>query len=254
MSTHKARVLLTNDDGVRAPGLRALVAAARRHFAEVHVVAPDREQSGASHAMTLRNPIRVQKVDERWYAVEGTPTDCVNLGVFHLLGAAPDLVLSGVNAGYNLGDDVTYSGTVAGAMEGRILGAPALAVSTTHRAGPEEFELAAEAACRIGTTLLEKGLDERVFLNVNVPPAAKGHRVTSQGRRVFREGLITGRDPVGREYYWVGLAPEEWHPEPDADHAAVEAGYVSVSPLHADLTYRRALPLLREWDLPEESL
>ncbi len=249
MSDDAIKILVTNDDGVRAPALRALADAARE-IGEVTVVAPDREQSGASHAMTLRTPLRVQKVEERWYAVEGTPTDCVNLAFFHLMESAPDLVLSGINAGYNLGDDVTYSGTVAGAMEGRILGAASLSVSQPFGAGLEESASVARLACTLARRLLDNPLPEGAFLNVNVPSGAEHFRITRQGRRVYREGLITRQDPMGREYYWIGMAPEEWYRDPRADHDAVEQGFISVSPLHADLTFHRVLPMLETWDLP----
>lgn len=254
MARGEWRVLITNDDGIRAEGLRVLAQAAAENLGEVTVVAPDREQSGASHALTIRQPVRLEQLRPGWHQVEGTPTDCVNLGFFHVLDRPPDLVLAGVNQGYNLGEDVTYSGTVAGALEGRILGAPSLAVSTSPKATTEDFVLAARVAVRLAELVLTRGLPLDAFLNVNVPPGAKSYRVTRQGRRTTREGLLPGRDPKGRDYYWVGPALAAWAHAPGADHAAVAEGFVSVTPLHADLTFHRALPLLEEWRLEQGSV
>lgn len=243
-------VLVTNDDGVRAPGLAALARALERDLgAEVTVVAPDREQSGASHAMTIRSPLRFERVAESWYSVEGTPTDCVNLAIFHLLDERPALVVSGINAGYNLGEDVTYSGTVAGALEARILGIASVAVSSAPDASAEDLDAVAAIAARVAAEVLARGLPADSLLNVNVPPAPRGIRLTHQGRRAFREGLIERRDPKGREYYWIGLAPSEWEPDDGADHAAIAERYVSVTPLHSDMTCHRAIPVLSAWGL-----
>lgn len=249
MSPTTRQILITNDDGVRAPGLAALARAAQR-LGEVTIVAPDREQSGASHALTIRQPVRIERVAERVFAVEGTPTDCVNLAFFKVLERSPDLVLSGINAGYNLGEDVTYSGTVAGALEARILGVPSVAVSTSYQARPEQMDQAARIAVDIAKLVLERGLPMDAFLNVNVPPAARGHRVTRQGRRGLREGLASAVDPNGRELYWIGLVQPNWVPDPGADHQAVSEGIVSITPLHADLTFHRVLPVLEGWPFP----
>jgi 5'-nucleotidase len=249
MTGRTRQILITNDDGVRAPGLRALAERASE-LGEVTVIAPDREQSGAAHALTIRQPLRVDRVAERWFAVEGTPTDCVNLAFFHLLDRAPDLVLSGINAGYNLGDDITYSGTVAGAMEGRILGAPGVAVSADPQATASQLDLAALHGVRVAGLLLDRGLPDGSFLNVNVPPSPRGMRLTHQGRREGRD-LIAGRDPKGRDYFWVGLVQSSWRPDPAADHAAVEEGYVSVTPLSTDMTCRESRTALEAWSWPE---
>lgn len=245
MSRRVRQILITNDDGIRAPGLRALADQAAE-LGEVTVIAPDREQSGASHALTIRQPLRVERVAERWFAVEGTPTDCVNLAFFHLLEREPDLVLSGINAGYNLGDDVTYSGTVAGAMEGRILGAPGVAVSAAPEASPGQLEVAADHGVQVARLLLERGLPDGAFLNVNVPPAPRGVRLTHQGRREGRD-LISGRDPKGRDYFWVGLIHASWRPDPAADHTAVDEGYVSVTPLSTNMTCQQTRTALEGW-------
>ncbi len=246
--TATPRILLTNDDGVDAPGLAALAAAAAA-LGTVTVVAPASDQSGASHALTIRRPVHLNDVRPGWYAVDGTPTDCVNLAFFHVLDGPPDLVLSGVNAGFNLGEDVTYSGTVAGALEGRLLGAPSLAISTAHDARPADFAAAAAIAVRLAREVLTRGLPLDAFLNVNVPRGATRFRVTRQGRRLTKEGLRAERDGHGTRY-WVGLAPSEWHDEHGSDAAAVQDGLVSVTPLHADLTFFRALPILEGWNLP----
>jgi 5'-nucleotidase len=253
MTSTPLQILVTNDDGIRAAGLPPLVDSLRR-LGQVTVVAPDREQSGASHALTLRQPLRIEMTESGWYAVDGTPTDCVNLAVFHILRATPDLVVSGINAGYNLGEDTTYSGTVAGALEGRILGSPSLAVSTVSSAQADQFQLAADVAAQLAEQVLERTLPFDVFLNVNVPERPGGFRVTRQGRRVFREGLVARTDPKGREYYWIGLAPFEWHPDDQADHHAIAQQKVSVTPLHADMTFHRALALIQSWGLPPESM
>ncbi len=246
--TGTPRILLTNDDGVDAPGLAALAAAAAA-LGDVTVVAPASDQSGASHALTIRRPVHLTALRPGWFAADGTPTDCVNLAFFHVLDRAPDLVLSGVNAGFNMGEDVTYSGTVAGALEGRLLGAPSLAVSTAHDAGPGEFAAAAAVAVRLAREVLARGLPLDAFLNVNVPRGATGFRVTRQGRRLTKDGLRAERDG-GSTRYWVGLAPSDWHDDPGSDAAAVRDGVISVTPLHADLTFFRALPILEGWKLP----
>jgi 5'-nucleotidase len=252
MANEQPRILLTNDDGIRAPGLQALAEEIGRLCPDLVVVAPDREMSAASHAMTIRHPLRIAEHAPNWFAVEGTPTDCVNLAFFHVLGERPDLVLSGINAGYNLGEDVTYSGTVAGALEGRILGAPSIAVSAASDADADTLAAAARVARELAEMVIERGLPADSFLNVNVPPQARGFRVTRQGKRAFREGLVSRKDPKGKEYYWIGLAPARWQDDPNADHAAVEQGLVSVTPLHSDLTYYRGIATIEGWGLGED--
>ena len=254
MTTGERRVLVTNDDGISSPGLRILVERLAAEVGRVVVVAPDREQSGASHALTLQHPLRITEIDDGWYSVDGTPTDCVNLAFFQLMEEPPDVVVSGINAGYNLGEDVTYSGTVAGALEGRILGAPSLAVSAERSATPEQLELTAGIAAHLATFVIERGLSGDGFLNVNVPPGARGYRVTRQGRRGDRSGVVTRRDPKGREYHWIGIAATDWRADPRADHSAVREGLVSVTPLHSDLTFHRAIPDIEGWELPAETV
>jgi 5'-nucleotidase len=245
-----ATILISNDDGYDAPGLRAM-AEGLAGLGRVVVVAPDREQSGAAHALTLNHPLRVHRIREDHYRVEGTPTDCVNLGIFHLLkGQRPDLVVSGINCGYNLGDDVTYSGTVAAALEGLLLEVPSFAVSLSSQA-PQDYGPAADVARTVATTVLERGLPADTLLNINVPPVAhRGMRITRQGRRLYSEGVVERTDPQGRTYYWIGGPPPTWRPDPLSDFAAVQRGEVSVTPLHLDLTHHRVLEEIRGWNLP----
>jgi 5'-nucleotidase len=240
-------ILVTNDDGIHARGLQAL-ADALAPLGEVHVVAPDREQSAVGHALTLHRPLRVDRVADRKFAVNGTPSDCVNLAVLGLLPEPPVLVASGVNHGSNLGDDVTYSGTVSAAMEGTLLGVSSLAVSQADPDG-ESFEAAGAVALAVATRLLVEGLPAKTLLNVNVPRGAvKGIRLTRLGHRVYREKVIREVDPRGRPYYWIGAGPPEWAEDTDADIAAVHAGFASVTPLHLDLTHHGALGRMTEWE------
>ncbi|MBI5694236.1 MAG: 5'/3'-nucleotidase SurE, partial [Nitrospirae bacterium] len=231
-------ILATNDDGVYSPGLTVL-AKALKELGEVYVVAPDREQSAVSHALTLHRPLLVEEVMDRVFAVNGTPTDCVNIAVGGLLPRMPDIVVSGINKGGNLGDDVTYSGTVSAAFEAAIMGIPAIAVSMVARQD-FIFQGAAEFAARLARVLLEKGLSKDTLLNVNVPnlppSEIKGVKVTRQGRRIWGGSVLERIDPRGKKYFWIGGEVENWIESPDADHEAVKQGYISVTPLKLDLT------------------
>lgn len=234
------RILVTNDDGVHGAGIRAL-AAALEPLGEVTVVAPAMESSAVGHALTLVRPLRLDRIDERTYSVDGTPTDCINLAIVHVLGGTPDLVVSGINTGYNLGDDVTYSGTVAGAMEAALAGVPGIAVSLC-RSKTYDFTQAAEVARGMAVQVLQLGLPPRTFLNINVPrERARGLRVTVQARRTQRMSIRESEDPRGKRYYWIDDVRCEWDGNPQSDFEAVQAGYVSVTPLQLDLTDRRAL-------------
>ncbi|HSN89304.1 MAG TPA: 5'/3'-nucleotidase SurE [Thermoanaerobaculia bacterium] len=230
------RILVTNDDGIFSEGIKRL-ATALSEIAEVVVVAPDREQSAMGHALTLSRPLRMQKVQENWYAVDGTPTDCVNLGVLSILkDNPPDLVCSGVNFGLNLGDDVTYSGTVSATFEGTLLGIPSVAFSQEVGEG-FSFGPAAEFARTIVETLRTEELPRDLLLNVNVPAGPiQGVRFTRLGRRVYKQSVIEKLDPRGRKYYWIAGTPQ-WDRASGTDYEAVSTGYVSVTPLHLDLTY-----------------
>lgn len=244
-------ILLTNDDGFDAPGLAALVRAVDG-LGRTVVVAPDRERSGAGHALTLGRPLRVREVGPQSFKVDGTPTDCVHLGVFHLTGGAPpDLVISGVNRGLNVGDDVTYSGTVAGAMEGTLLHIPAIAVSAQYNdVTAPDFDIAARFTRRLAERILRDGLPSGVFLNVNVPLApVRGVRATRQGSRTYRAAVLERLDPSGRPYFWIAGADTTPSGEPDGDHVAIADGFISVTPLHADLTHTPSLGLVSQWKL-----
>jgi len=244
-------ILLTNDDGFDAPGLAALVEA-MKGVGELLVVAPDREQSGSSHSLTLERPLRAIRVADGRFRVDGTPTDCVHLAVDTLAdGRRPDLVLSGINRGLNVGDDVTYSGTVAGALEGTLLHIPSIAYSSEiDESGNADFSTGTAFVRHLAGEVLSRGLPEGVFLNVNIParPGATV-RITRQGRRRYRATSIERLDPSGRPYYWIAGADTEPRGEPDGDHAAIRDGCISVSPLHINLTHEAAISGLVEWKL-----
>jgi len=243
-------ILATNDDGVYSPGL-ATLAKAMRALGEVYVVAPDREQSAVSHSLTLHRPLLVEEVMDKVFAVNGTPTDCVNVAVNGLLPKRPDIVVSGINKGGNLGDDVTYSGTVSAAMEAAIMGIPAIALSMVARQD-FKFQAAADFAVTLARLVLDKGIRKDTLLNVNVPnlPAGeiKGVRVTRQGRRIYGGSVLERLDPRGKRYFWIGGEVENWTETPDADHEAVRQGYISVTPLKFDLTDHDSLKGLSQWD------
>ncbi len=230
------RILVTNDDGVFSEGIK-LLAAALGEIAEVVVVAPDREQSATGHALTLSRPLRMQKMAESWYSVDGTPTDCVNLAVLSLLKERPpDFVVSGINFGLNLGDDVTYSGTVSATFEGTLLGIPSVAFSQEVAEG-FSFQPAARLARELLAILIAEDLPRDLLLNVNVPAGPiRGLAFTRLGRRVYKQSVIEKLDPRGRKYYWIAGAPQ-WEKASGTDYEAVSGGQISVTPLHLDLTY-----------------
>jgi len=240
-------ILVTNDDGIHAAGLTVL-AQALEALGEVYVIAPDREQSAVGHALTLHRPLRVDRLGERRFAVNGTPSDCVNLGILGLLPEPPVAVVSGINHGSNLGDDVTYSGTVSAAMEGTLLGVPSMAVSQVD-GDAGGFEAAGRVAELVAARVLVEGLPAKTLLNVNVPRGeVTGIRMTRLGHRVYREKVIQELDPRGRPYYWIGAGPPEWQDDEASDIAAVHAGLASVTPLHLDLTHFGALGRMADWE------
>jgi 5'-nucleotidase len=246
------RILVTNDDGYRSDGIHAL-ARALQDLGEVTIVAPVQEASAIGHALTLRHPLRLETIAERTYAVDGTPTDCVNVAVTHVLHGLPDLVVSGINKGWNLGDDVTYSGTVAGALEGALLGIASVAVSLRQTRGDYDFSYAARAAAAIAGALLQRPLPARTFLNLNVPKGPpKGYRVTVQARRNHVTSVAERHDPKGRPYYWIEEGQNEWEPHDRSDYQAVRDGFVSVTPLHPDLTAHHALAAVEAWTFAGE--
>ena len=235
------RILVTNDDGYRSDGIQAL-ARALRDVGDVTIVAPTTEASAIGHALTLRHVLRLEQMADRVFAVDGTPTDCVNIAVTHVFKGLPGLVVSGINKGWNLGDDITYSGTVAGALEGALLGMPALAVSLRQTRGDYDFSYAARAAATLAEGMLRRPLPARTFLNINVPKGQpKGYRVTVQAKRNHVTSVSERHDPKGRPYYWIEEGQNEWEPHDRSDYQAVRDGFISVTPLHPDLTAHDAL-------------
>jgi 5'-nucleotidase len=237
-------ILVTNDDGVHAAGIKAL-AEALRPLGEVLVVAPHQESSAIGHALTLRRPLRLEQHGPETYAVDGTPTDCVNIAVAVLLkGRLPDLVVSGINTGWNLGDDITYSGTASGALEAALLGAPAVAVSLMRtRDWTFDFGPSAKVAQDVAAHVLREGLPERVFLNVNVPRGLpKGIRLTVQGKRNHVTTIAERLDPRGQTYYWIEEGQDNWHEHDRSDFVACREGYVSVTALQPDMTAHSGAP------------
>ncbi|CCP10963.1 stationary phase survival protein SurE [Stenotrophomonas maltophilia SKK35] len=248
----KMRILVSNDDGVDAAGIRMLASVLREAGHEVTVVAPDRDRSGASNSLTLDLPIRLKRIDHYTVSVAGTPTDCVHLALTGLLEFEPDIVVSGINNAANLGDDVIYSGTVSAAMEGRFLGLPAVAVSLVSRNhDPKHFETAARAAVEIVARLKADPLPADTILNVNVPDLpwneVKGFEVTRLGNRHRAEGCIAQKDPRGNEVYWIGPAGREQDSGPGTDFHAVRTGHISITPIQVDLTRYQALEKVASW-------
>jgi len=247
------RILVTNDDGYRSTGIQAL-ASALGELGEVTTVAPTTEASAIGHALTLRRPLRLEAIGDRMFAVDGTPTDCVNVAVTHVFHGLPDLVVSGINKGWNLGDDVTYSGTVAGALEGALLGIPSIGVSLRQTRGEYDFTHAARAAAVMAGAMLRQPLPGRTFLNINVPKGEpKGYRVTVQAKRNHVTSVAVRHDPKGHPYYWIEEGQNEWEPHDRSDYQAVRDGYVSVTPLHPDLTAHGVLAAVEALTLEKAS-
>ncbi|NRB71036.1 MAG: 5'/3'-nucleotidase SurE [Xanthomonadales bacterium] len=243
-------ILISNDDGLSARGIKAL-AARMEQLGKITVVAPDRNCSGASNSLTLDAPIRIHEERAGVHRVAGTPTDCVHIALTGLLEKDPDLVVSGINHGANLGDDVIYSGTVAAAMEGRFLGLPAIALSLVCDERPRHFESGAEAGARLVAQLLAQPLPADTILNVNIPDLPwseiQGFEVTRLGHRHRAEPCIAASDPRGRPMYWIGPAGEEEDAGPGTDFDAIRRGYISVTPIHVDLTRYQALERVSGW-------
>jgi 5'-nucleotidase len=248
------RILVTNDDGVHSDGIKAL-ADAMKSLGEVTIVAPLAEASAIGHALTLRRPLRLETIGDRVYAVDGTPTDCVNIAITSVLRGMPDLVVSGINKGWNLGDDVTYSGTVSGAFEAALLGAPGIAVSLQRTIEAFDFSEAARGARVVAQSVLEKGLPSRTFLNMNVPKGVtKGFKITVQARRNHITKVDERIDPRGQRYFWIEEGQNEWEPHDRSDFQAVRDGYISVTPLQPDLTAYNIIPAVEEFLLDFEAL
>lgn len=241
------RILVTNDDGVRSEGLRAL-ADALRPLGEITIVAPLTEASAIGHALTLRRPLRLETMADGAHAVDGTPTDCVNIAITSVLRGMPDLVVSGINKGWNLGDDVTYSGTVSGAFEGALLGPPGIAVSLQNTGGDFDFTEAARAAYLVAESVLQKGLPSRTFLNINVPKRITGgFKVTVQAKRNHVTRVNERTDPRGQKYFWIEEGQNEWEPHDRSDFQAVRDGFISVTPLQPDLTAYSIIPTIEDF-------
>ncbi len=243
------RILLSNDDGIHAPGLRAL-ARALESLGQLTVVAPDRNRSGASNSLTLGRPLRINEMQPGWYSVDGTPTDCVHLAITGLLDHRPDIVVSGINAGANLGDDTLYSGTVAAAMEGRFMGLPSIAVSNVAYQ-PKHYDAAAQVVVRMLADLPTHPLPPGSILNINVPDLPyeqlQGIDVTRLGYRHIAEDVVRDQDPRGRPIYWIGPAGSEQDAGPGTDFYAINQNKVAVTPLQIDLTNHHALSGLKGW-------
>lgn len=246
-------ILVTNDDGYRSEGI-SILADALRPLGDVTIVAPVDEASAIGHALTLRRPLRLEHIREGMYAVDGTPTDCVNMAVTQVFKRLPDLVVSGINKGWNLGDDVTYSGTVAGALEAALLGVPGLAVSLAATRKTYDFSFSAQAAATIAAAMFRRPLPAWTFLNMNVPKGKpKGFRVTIQAKRNHITSIAERADPKGRPYYWIEEGQDEWAPHDRSDYQAVRDGYISVTPLHPDLTAHHALQAVEELTVETEN-
>lgn len=240
-------ILLTNDDGIHAAGLRAL-AEGLKGFATLSIVAPNREQSGAAQSLTLRQPIIVNEIAEREWSVEGTPADAVIVGLHRLLPEKPDLVISGINFGANLGENVYYSGTVGAAREAALHHIPAFAISLTSKSAKVNFEPAARVARSTAELILKEGLPDQVLLNINVPAQwSGGVKFTRQSRKITRNQLSEGKDPRGRAYYWLFEQRIDKDVAPDSDYAAIFDGAVSITPLHLDPTHTESLNHLSRW-------
>ena len=248
-----AVILVTNDDGIDSEGLLVL-RSALSSVGEVVVIAPSHNWSATGHSKTMHRSLRADRVALRdgalGYRTDGTPSDCVALGVLGLDGGKPDLVVSGINKGANMGDDITYSGTVSAAMEGTILGIPSIAVSLASR-NNFRFEVAAEFAVRVARRILRRGLPNDTLLNINVPNVPEeevhGVKVTRQGKRIYGDAIVEKRDPRGRKYYWIGGDAQNCQDIPGSDLEAVEQGWISVTPIHLDLTNYAFMRKLRRW-------
>lgn len=245
------KILVSNDDGVHSKGIHIL-ADCLRTLGEIYIVAPDRERTAAGHSLTLHKPLRIDKIGERIFSLNGTPTDCITLGVNNIIGDKPDLVVSGINKGANLGDDITYSGTVSAAMEGTILGIPSFAISQVGE-GDFKFEVAGEFALRLSKLIIKYGLLKNTFLNINVPNLSlgeiRGVKIASLGKRIYDQNTIVEKvDPRGKKYYWIGSNSVKWEERKDTDNIAIEGGMISITPIHLDLTDYSSMIRLKEWE------
>ena len=252
ISRKRPLILVSNDDGVHAEGLVTLTRSLKK-MGRVVVVAPDQQRSAASHSITLHRPLRINQIGKDIYAIDGTPTDCIVLAVREILNAAPDLIVSGINHGPNLGDDVHYSGTVSAAFEGGMLGIPSIAISLVSN-GKRDFKPAANFAVKIARKVLHEGLPPGVILNINVPNVnshnIKGYLFTFQGKRRYRGVIEEKLDPRGKKYYWIGGSPKANYEDiKGSDCSAIMHGRISITPLRVDLTDRTVLEWIKDWKL-----
>lgn len=247
----KKIILISNDDGIHSEGILSLAKTLKR-LGDVFIVAPDRERSTASHSLTLHRPLRVSHISKNMFAVDGTPTDCVNLAINGILPKRPDIVVSGINKGGNLGDDVTYSGTVSAAMEGTLMGIPSVAMSLVAR-DDFNFTYASRFAVRLVRHVLRNGLHKDTLLNVNIPDIRdseiKTYKITKLGKRVYGDAIIEKIDPRGKKYYWIGGDNMKWTGGKDTDFEAIANGYISITPIHLDLTNHSALKDIHNWKI-----
>lgn len=246
------KILVTNDDGIYSEGIIVL-AKALRDVGDVLVVAPDREKSAIAHSLTLHRPLRVEKIKKNFYAVDGTPADCVYLGVNTILPRCPRLIVSGINKGGNLGDDVTYSGTVSAAFEGTLLGIPSFAISLVSRSH-FKFQTAARFAAKVAQYIIKRGLPKGTFLNINVPnldeKEIKSYKVTRQGHWTHNGNAVVEKvDPRGKKYYWIGSEQLVFEKGWGTDFEAVSNSYISITPLHLDLTNHSSIRQIKKWRL-----
>ncbi|MBM9537316.1 5'/3'-nucleotidase SurE [Desulfobulbus alkaliphilus] len=247
---HTPLILVTNDDGVHAPGIRALHEAVRS-LGRAMIVAPERDNSAVSHALTMNRPLRVFELEEDILTIDGTPTDCVIIAINKILTAKPDLLVSGINPGANMGDDISYSGTVSAAIEGTMYDIPSLAFSLAGTP-PFDFEVAAGVAWKLASMALSWRLPPSTLLNINIPQRASGEirgiRFTRQGRRLYQDAIQETFDPWGRKHYWIGGGTVHWSGGDDTDEQAVRNGFISVTPIQLDLTNHSGLEYLeRQW-------
>ncbi len=245
-------ILVTNDDGVYAPGIRALFDAVGT-LGRAVIVAPERDKSAVSHSLTMNRPLRVREVEKNVYTLDGTPTDCVTIGMNKVLERRPDLIVSGINPGSNLGDDISYSGTVSAAIEGTMYRIPSLAFSLAGEA-PFNFSVAADVAWKLASMALQFSLPENTLLNINIPACGiadiKGIRFTRQGRRVYSNAIQETFDPWGRKHYWIGGGTVRWTGGNDTDEHALRDGYISITPIQLDLTNHAGIDFLKKhWQM-----
>jgi 5'-nucleotidase len=240
-------ILITNDDGYLSPGIEALEYKLKE-IGEIFIVAPDRERSAISYALTLHRPIKAERIKENLYAIDGTPTDCINLALGKLLPRKPDLLISGINKGPNLGEDTTYSGTVSGAVQGTLFDVPSFAISVLpDKNGNHDFQLGAQIAFKLAKWILNNKLPEETTLNVNVPPPPiKGIKLTKLGKRKYQPDIIEKVNPRGEKYYWIGNGNPLCLGDENTDIRAVENGFISITPLKLDLTDYQALKYLKK--------